>query len=245
MSRVKKYIVVPSEQIEGDLEKNQLGGAMAGVKSNEKVKRKTKNFNIWLQSLQIALKLAKIDAYEIDGRIRSIDGHLIDGTNIVDLLEHVVSPKKSLEGLNEFVKLLYKAGVEPELVHNIDVKNKLMGLYMDRAADHQNKGDVSREATQVFKNIDEGVEKSSENLTNATQSATSVADDNEGFVTADEGESSQIPGWVVPDNEAAHELVEKEMKTSPRKSKRMRKEKFTINAGRGKRGTGRIQWIES
>ena len=82
-----------------------------------------------------------------------------------------------------------------------------------------------------------------------------VVDNIESYVTTDEDMVPMIPPWLIGSENAAatsdgrsnrgNELAVKRANVSTRQSQRRRKEKFTINAGRGKRGTGRIQWIES
>ena len=88
-----------------------------------------------------------------------------------------------------------------------------------------------------------------------TQPAVSSVDDIEGNVTTDEDMVPMIPPWLISSENTAttsdgggdrgNEPAVKRAKVSTRQSQRRRKEKFTINAGRGKRGTERIQWIES
>ena len=118
MSHVEKYIVVQSEQVEEDDVIQQFGGSIAvsKISKREPKQRSKASTNTLLRHLlQIAIKLAKIDAFEIDGRIRFIEGKLLDGTYVIDLLDHLSSQKKPLHGLDEFIKLLFKASVEPDI----------------------------------------------------------------------------------------------------------------------------------
>src|SRR5277367_4725607 len=83
--------------------------------------------------IKIILKIAKIDGYDGNFRIKNESGVFIDNTNIINLLSNVTTPAKALLGHEPFVSLLYKAGVEPELISNENIRVKLIKLYETKA----------------------------------------------------------------------------------------------------------------
>ena len=244
MSFVKKYIVVPSEQVEDDSMVQQFGGSKIVVtnsKSRQKLSSKRSANTVLRQLLQIAIKLAKIDAFEIDGRIRSVEGKLLDGTNVIDLLDHVNSPKRALHGLDEFIKLLFKAGVEPDMISNKDVKIELMKLYQGTTP-MNNAGDISSSSTQV---IESGRDVVLEDATNESspEESESRATTRSPISILPASASRDSQNWIVPSVSLQNSRVKKMKKDdAPRRSSRPRKERFIIYGS--KRGNGNIRWVE-
>lgn len=78
--------------------------------------------------LKIVLKIADIKGYDYMWRIKTNDGKLVENSNIINLLLHAMSPGKLLIGEKEFIELLYKANVDPDLIINDNVKVKLTSL---------------------------------------------------------------------------------------------------------------------
>jgi hypothetical protein len=78
--------------------------------------------------LKIALKLALEKGYDFEGHIVDLSGNPILKSDIVLLLNYVLSPGKVLIGEAEFIHLLHKAKVDPELITNENVKLKLINL---------------------------------------------------------------------------------------------------------------------
>ena len=62
-------------------------------------------------------------------RIKNENGIFVDNSNIINLLSNATTPTKVLLGQEEFVNLLFKAGVEPELLSNENIRVRLMRLY--------------------------------------------------------------------------------------------------------------------
>lgn len=72
--------------------------------------------------LHIVLKLATHGGYDENGNIRGSNGESYD---VVPLLLHASSPGRNVRGLTDFVNLLYKAGVSPDLIINSSVRDLL------------------------------------------------------------------------------------------------------------------------
>lgn len=81
------------------------------------------------KQLQIVLKIANVKGYDSFLRIKGEKGNYIENSNILNLLQNATSPAKILLGQEEFINLLYQAGVEPELISNENIKFRLMKLY--------------------------------------------------------------------------------------------------------------------
>ncbi|KAI1289513.1 hypothetical protein HDE_08677 [Halotydeus destructor] len=79
--------------------------------------------------LRIILKLAAVNGYNDLDHIQLEDGSFLKGSDVVPLLMHALSPGKVVVGLKEFVDLLYRANVTPDLVTNENVKAMLSKLY--------------------------------------------------------------------------------------------------------------------
>lgn len=88
--------------------------------------------------LIIVLKIAQYGGYDTDGRIKSKDGSFLASSDIIPLLLHALSPGRNLHGLDEFIDLLYRAGVNPEDIINTNVR-ELLRMRMKRGNKVQTK----------------------------------------------------------------------------------------------------------
>ncbi|KAI1278129.1 hypothetical protein HDE_14405 [Halotydeus destructor] len=79
--------------------------------------------------LRIVLKLAGVKGYNHLDQIKLKNGSYMQGTDIVILLIHALSPGKLITGLSEFVDLLHDAQVAPEMIINEHVRAMLEKLY--------------------------------------------------------------------------------------------------------------------
>lgn len=99
------------------------------IEVNEQVKTEPRNKQIDPQKqkdlMHIALKIAAIDGYDEDLRIKSSNGISLRDTDLVGLVQHCLTPMRNTKGLNEFIELLYRAGVEPDLISNSQVRKML------------------------------------------------------------------------------------------------------------------------
>lgn len=95
-------------------------------------KRKDGKFKVHqklINTLQIVLKLAAIQAYDNGGRIQDRNGHFIPNSSIINLITHAMSPGKILVAEEEILTLLFKARVDPNLLLNENMRAKLTTKY--------------------------------------------------------------------------------------------------------------------
>jgi hypothetical protein len=74
----------------------------------------------------IILKLGSIKAYDDNRRILGSDGKYIPGSDITMLMNEAMTPKRTLIGLDEFVKLLHQTKVDPDIIMNDNIRSKLV-----------------------------------------------------------------------------------------------------------------------
>lgn len=74
----------------------------------------------------IILKLGRIKGYDDNRRVLGSDGKYVQGSDITMLLCEAMTPKRVLNGMDEFIKLLDKAKVDPDLIVNDNVKSKFV-----------------------------------------------------------------------------------------------------------------------
>jgi hypothetical protein len=90
---------------------------------------KDKIYGKMYKTVDIIAKLADIKGYDKTYRIQAPDGSYMPNSNLITLITHAMSSGRVLHGEQEFIALLYRAGVEPELVLNDNVKSKLISFY--------------------------------------------------------------------------------------------------------------------
>lgn len=78
-----------------------------------------------LRIIKIVLKLASVDGYDSEGRVKH-DGNAVAGSSIVVLLNHAMSFGHALIGEEAFIRKLKEANIDPDLIVNQNVKNKLL-----------------------------------------------------------------------------------------------------------------------
>jgi len=76
--------------------------------------------------IRTVLKLALINGYDSEGRIRGTNGEFIPNSNLLDLLNFAMTRGKNLKGTDEFVKLLLEAGIEPDWIINENIRSLLL-----------------------------------------------------------------------------------------------------------------------
>lgn len=74
---------------------------------------------------EIILKLGRIKGYDENRRILGSDGEYIPGSDVTMLMNEAMNPKRVLVGIEEFVKLLDKAKVDPDSILNDNIRSKL------------------------------------------------------------------------------------------------------------------------
>lgn len=101
-----------------------------GKEKTRRRSRPPKNFrgSLFLRNtpeLDIALRLGRIKGYDDTRRILGADGKYITGSDVSMLIEEAMTPKRVLIGMDDFVKLLAKANVDPDSILNDNLKKKL------------------------------------------------------------------------------------------------------------------------
>ena len=76
--------------------------------------------------IKIALKIAKTNSYDEELRIIGENGNPIQNSNLPLLLKYVMTPEKVIVAENDFIRILYEAGVDPDWISNENVKYKLL-----------------------------------------------------------------------------------------------------------------------
>ena len=95
-----------------------------------------------IRIMKILLKLAKINGYDLVGRVRNKNGSFINDSDLLDLINDAMSHGKLLIGQSEFINLLYEANVEPDLIINENIKAKLLNLYSGGKKVHESEAQV-------------------------------------------------------------------------------------------------------
>jgi hypothetical protein len=137
MQSAKKIVLIPASRHS----KNQIGGGeptnsafntLISTVEPKKDKIKSKIYDKIHKLLKIILRLGRHVGYDDDLKIKLKNSKYLEKSNIVDLLTHAMSMGKVLYGESEFIDLLHSAGVNPELIINENVKNKLISKYNSR-----------------------------------------------------------------------------------------------------------------
>ena len=133
MLSARKVTLVPpkvndTQQIGAGFE-DEENGALTTVVEKSTDKNKIKKFMTkYIDFIKVILKLARTIGYDDDLRIKLRSGKYLEKSNIVDLLTHAMSAGKVLYGEEEFVELLSDCDVDPNLIINDNVRNKLIQL---------------------------------------------------------------------------------------------------------------------
>ena len=143
MHSAKRVTLVPPDQ-SGSGNEN-LDMVQTESEKNEKIdKIKFKIYDKIHRFIKVILKLAKLDSYDDLLRIKTKNGNYLDKSNIVDLLTHSMSAGKVLHGEEEFIALLARSGVDPELILNENVKSKLIGYSGRMPANSVQKSEITQ-----------------------------------------------------------------------------------------------------
>ena len=115
-----KMVLVPAD--------SQVGGNEIPPENLviEKTKRIERNPEKIQRLLKIALKIASLDAYDEDFKIKDSNGNPIEDSDIVALLNNAISNQKLLVGENDFIRLLFEAKVDPNWIVNENMRSKLL-----------------------------------------------------------------------------------------------------------------------
>lgn len=125
MRHAKKVMLVPQEGSGPEFNATETQEVSTIPQKKENSIRKYA-YDRELKRCKILLKLAMYGGYDDLGRIKLGDGTFMEDSDIIPLLMHALSPGRNIKGINEFVDLLHRAGVSPELVINTSVRDMLM-----------------------------------------------------------------------------------------------------------------------
>lgn len=124
MKSTKKMVLVPCQDGEGvNNDVFDLPLETQQVKKGNSIRKYAAERQRKL--LIIVLKLAAYGGYDENGVIKDTEH------DIVPLLLHSLSPGRNVAGIQDFVNLLHKAGVSPDLIINADVRELLRRKSID------------------------------------------------------------------------------------------------------------------
>lgn len=122
MDNVRKLAVVPfeSQPMEPNVHHHHYTQPSKVNKIKDHASRRIMNL------LKVMAKLAKIGGYDENFRILGRSGYFIEGTDISTLLNHAMSPSRVVNGENEFLELLARAGVDSDLILNENLRSRML-----------------------------------------------------------------------------------------------------------------------
>ena len=130
MLSARKITLVPPENSKveqfGSGFENEESGSLTTLVEKSTDKIKSKIYDKIHRFIKVILKLARTIGYDDDLRIKLRSGKYLEKSNIVNLLTHAMSAGKVLYGEDEFIELLADSGVDPNLIINENVRNKLI-----------------------------------------------------------------------------------------------------------------------
>ena len=85
-----------------------------------------------MRAIKIILKLARVDAYDLNGQVKDARGNVIEKSDVGRLTMQALNPGRLSIGEDQFIVMLHKAGIYPEELVNDHYKNKLNELYARR-----------------------------------------------------------------------------------------------------------------
>lgn len=96
----------------------------------------------------IVLKLGRIKGYNDHRCILGSDGNYVSGTDVIMLLNEAMTPKRVLNGMGEFIKLLDKAKIDPDIIVNDNIRAKLIAYKRRSSLNHSDNSDIPEEAAR-------------------------------------------------------------------------------------------------
>lgn len=80
------------------------------------------------KSAKIISRLARVNGYNDEFEIKLRTGKYLNGSNLIVLLWHVLTPAREVQGLKEFTELLSDAGVLSDWIDNPNVRSTLAAM---------------------------------------------------------------------------------------------------------------------
>lgn len=200
MSAIKKVAVVPFDSIE------QSGGSLTEpvipIKSNS-IKQRTQ---IRMHNLlRVMMKIAFIQGYDEEGRIKDSNGEYMENTDIASLLLHAMSPGKLIIGEQQFVELLDKAGVNPDLILNENIRYKLLNVFNSLKSKNIEKIPevIIESSNEVDRDIKPSVHSKNRGI-KRKNSEIDLVEDNESNTESDgrriKRKRDELPdNWIIPE----------------------------------------------
>ena len=137
-------------------EETQDGGEL-GINSLSHPPKQTSNLirNNYINSrynqIFIVAKLALINAFNSSFNILSRNGEYLQGSNVVDLVDYTLKKEKNIPRVDDFVWLLHRANIPPEMITNQMIKHKLINIQSaksnyieDEPMDQSNDGSLQK-----------------------------------------------------------------------------------------------------
>jgi hypothetical protein len=138
MDSARKMVVIPADAESATVPKVTYHPSIDNTPMSKEEKRRKERVGERLaRLLKIILKVARVNGYDLEGRIRKNDGSLLPNSDIATLLNYAMTPGKVLIGESEFIDLLHKANVEPDLIINDNFRAKLMKMYEENRSTPQ------------------------------------------------------------------------------------------------------------
>jgi hypothetical protein len=141
--------------------------------------------------IKIAVLLGIIGGIDRSLRIKNENGIFIENSNLINLLHNATQPAKRLIGQESFIKLLHKAGIEPDMIANEDIKAKLINLYETQTIGTQTE---SREP-QIFSNVS----PEQMNVDPVIQSKKRQRDEDDDDENENEEPATKKTNWIIPE----------------------------------------------
>ncbi len=124
MEHARKMIMMPAEAVK-PLQAKQAP-YMVSDANIVKQDKKSPTMSTRTRELKLVWKIAFAKGYDENGRLIDSKGNIVANSDIGSLIGHALSHGRVLVGENEFIQLLKRANVDPELILNDNVKLKLI-----------------------------------------------------------------------------------------------------------------------
>ena len=158
---------------------------------------KDKIYGKMYKTVEIVAKLADIKGYDKTFRIQAPDGNYMPNSNLITLITHAMSSGRVLHGEQEFISLLHRAGVGPELILNENVKSKLASFY-SKSQEYPISAPIVYESRQSIKRSLDDEESASEDQRQIKRQKTEAIVNPTKKRPLEEDEENKIDNWQYP-----------------------------------------------
>ncbi|RWR99203.1 hypothetical protein B4U79_05222, partial [Dinothrombium tinctorium] len=101
--------------------------------------------------IHIILKLSLIQGFNENGEIRNKFGSYLNGTSLHSLIKECLSENKVLNGENEFISLLVESNVNPDLIINEKIRQKMLSIKNSLKNDAETIAKVTKKVEDLTK----------------------------------------------------------------------------------------------